>query len=84
MKSSYENEIACALVCMDLELPDGGRLTLALGRQQKIGNFTEGAAVFGGLQIGSKNEVRAGIPSSQNGRRSHEKRSEQWGRRLLY
>jgi hypothetical protein len=35
MKSSYENEIACALVRMDLELPDGGRLTLALGRQQK-------------------------------------------------
>jgi hypothetical protein len=35
MKSSHENEIARALVRVDLELPDGGRLTLALGRRQK-------------------------------------------------
>jgi hypothetical protein len=38
-------------------------MTLALGWQQKISNFTEGAAVFGGLQIEPKNEVRAGISS---------------------
>jgi hypothetical protein len=35
MKSSHENEIARALVRVDLKLTDGGRLTLALGRQQK-------------------------------------------------
>jgi hypothetical protein len=35
MTSSHENEIARALVRVDLELRDGGRLTLALGWQQK-------------------------------------------------